>query len=186
MVPDGGTPTVAIVPMDAGSRSLYNSFPSEYDVSGELRLIMEGGSFRYEIVPYDLPVAKTYHDDLYQEHQDGAVFFAMAGTQCVGQIHAYGYWNGMAYIGDIRVRREFRMQGIGRSLMDAVALWAKEKGFEMLRLETQNTNTDACTFYAHYGFRLMGADRAVYHTTPSKGEIALYWYYPLVSSELWE
>ena len=178
-------PAVVITPMDGGNRGLYNSFPSEFDITDILWPFNEGGFYMYEFEKLAKPIAKTYPDTPYTEHQDEVVFFALLDGQCVGQIHAYRDWNGMALIWDIRVRRECRMRGIGCKLMDTVVAWAKENGFLALRLETQNNNAAACRFYSRYGFLLMGVDLAVYMATPYKGETALYWYYLLVPMEQW-
>lgn len=175
-------PDIAIVPMGNGNERLYNSFPSSFEICGLLRLAIVDGSFSYEIEELAPPYAvKKYSDDPYNSRGRNSVFFAMAGEQCIGQIYIREHWNGMACVEDIRVAEGYHGRGIGRLLMDAAVNWAKGQGFPAVCLETQHNNSQACRFYAAYGFALQGADMAVHNAYPPlKGEIALYWYLTLV------
>ena len=60
----------------------------------------------------------------------------------------------LAVLWDIRVHPLFRGQGLGRALFDSAKRWAKEHGCHELRVETQDTNVDACMFYRRMGCRL--------------------------------
>jgi streptothricin acetyltransferase len=171
---------VVLVPMDDGNAHLYNSIPSRYEITGQLSLRFEDGSWSFVIDHLPRPYAvKTYQNDPLPPHGRHAVFFSMFGGQCTGQVHIAEFWNGMARVEDIRVAEGFRRKGIGRKLMDAAADWAARQGFQVLCLETQSNNAAACRFYSRYGFTLKGADTAVYDTTQNAGETALYWYLPL-------
>ncbi len=186
MASEEGAKSFRLVTMDDDNRPLFNCFPSEYDVVETLIPYNEGGFFMYEFEKLERPSVRTYPDDAYEEREDGVVYFALSGEQCVGQIHAYRWWNGMLQVNDLRVRRDHRGRGIARALTDAVTAYARERGYPALRLETQASNAGACRFYAHYGFWLMGVDLAIYQTTQSKGDTALYWYHPLVPMEQWQ
>jgi streptothricin acetyltransferase len=169
-----------IVRLDDGNGHLYNSVPSRFALCGMLHVSMRDGSLLYEFVEFPPPhPVKTYPDDAYHPRGRHAVFFALAGGQCAGQVHIEEHWNGMARVEDIRVTESCRGRGIGRLLLDAAIAWAREQGFPAVCLETQSNNIAACRFYAAYGFALKGVDVAVYDATASRGEIALYWYLPL-------
>lgn len=175
---------VTVVPMDEGNRALYNSFPSRFEVTGKVWANNEEGFFLFEVEPYERPYpVKTYPDAPWREREDQAVFFALDGEACVGQVHVAMHWNGLARVEDIRVRQDCRRGGVGRALMDAAVAWAKDRGVPAVCLETQDNNVAACRFYAEYGFFLAGIDQAVYLATPHKGETALYWYHFLAPME---
>lgn len=179
MKPENG---LAIVRMDGSNAHLYNSIPSRFEIFGLLRLSIREGLFAYEVDELEAPYAvKIYPDDAHNPTGRNMMFFAMAGSQCAGQIYIREYWNGMACVEDLRVADGFHRMGIGRALMDAAVAWAREQRFPEVCLETQHNNAAACRFYEAYGFRLMGANMAVHDAYPPlKGEIALYWYLPLV------
>jgi ribosomal protein S18 acetylase RimI-like enzyme len=173
---------ISIIRMRPENAGLYNSMPSRFTVTGRLRAFIGDGSFDYTITElYPPHVVKTFPDDPFAPNGRYAVFFAMAGQRCIGQIHVEEYWNGMARIEDIRVDGDFRRKGIGRMLMDAAAAWARENGFPALCLEAQDNNAEACRFYAAYGYTLKGVNFGIYDSTPSRGEAALYWYLSLAN-----
>jgi ribosomal protein S18 acetylase RimI-like enzyme len=62
--------------------------------------------------------------------------------------------NDLAILWDIRVHPIFRRKGVGRALFEDAKKWAKKKGCIELRVETQDTNVDACRFYRRMGCRL--------------------------------
>ncbi len=166
-----------IVEMTAVSIQHYNTVPSQFAIEAIVQVNHEGS--RFTIAETKLPQPhqiKIYPNEPWQPHGRHAVYFAMLGSRCTGQVYIQEYWNGMARVEDIRVDEAFRGKGIGRKLMDAAMNWAKAQGFSIVCLETQDINAAACRFYAAYGFVLSGVDYEVYETTGSKGETALYWY----------
>lgn len=60
----------------------------------------------------------------------------------------------MAVLWDIRVDRNHRRHSIGSQLLRRCADWAKENGYKVLGIETQNVNVPACRFYARQGCEL--------------------------------
>lgn len=73
-----------------------------------------------------------------------------------------GYFNraeqGYAFISIFHVRRDARRQGVGRNLMNRAVEYARSLGFSTLRLNVKKNNSNAITFYKHYGFNAIGAD----------------------------
>jgi GNAT superfamily N-acetyltransferase len=48
---------------------------------------------------------------------------------------------------------KFRKQGVGKLLIDKAKQWAKEKGFEKIRLRCNIKRTETHLFYQHIGFK---------------------------------
>lgn len=77
---------------------------------------------------------------------------------------------------DIRVKPEYRSQGVGKLLMDQIKDYARSKACCRLKIETQNINVAACRFYQKQGFVLTGINRFAYKTCPN--EIQMIWSFP--------
>ena len=88
---------------------------------------------------------------------------AYAGEEAVGVAIAESQeWNNVLWVWDFHVAEVFRGQQIGRRLMDALAVKAKEAGLRAIVCETQNTNTPAIDFYRAVGFKMEGVDISYY------------------------
>jgi predicted GNAT family N-acyltransferase len=61
----------------------------------------------------------------------------------------------LAHIGRMAVLREWRGQGVGRALLDAILTAAQARG---ARFAFLNAQTTAVAFYARAGFRVEGAE----------------------------
>jgi GNAT superfamily N-acetyltransferase len=79
----------------------------------------------------------------------------------------------LAVLWDIRVTRDARGQGVGSALFQAAEAWARTRGCRQLKVETQNINVPACTFYARQGCALSKVDRDAYPDLSD--EIQLIW-----------
>ena len=88
-----------------------------------------------------------------------------------GDAHAAVLW-------DLRVGPAARGAGVGRTLLDAAAAWARERGARRLVVETQNVNVPACRFYAQRGCVLQAIRAGAYPTLPD--EVQLLWTLPLL------
>jgi len=87
----------------------------------------------------------------------------------------------LALVWDIRIKPEFRRQGIGTRLFQRAAEWAKSQGCRQLAIETQNINVPACRFYVRQGCHLGEIDRYKYSSNPATAdEVMLVWYLDLV------
>lgn len=82
---------------------------------------------------------------------------------------------GLACLWDIRVRPDYRGQGIGKNLFERAEHCARERGCDQLKIETQDINVDACRFYAKQGAELGMIDRFAYRSH-GLNEVALIWY----------
>src|SRR3546814_20551276 len=86
------------------------------------------------------------------------------------------YWNGMADLAEIAVDRRARGRGVAAALLARVEVCADDKGFGLLRLETQSNHPAACRVYARAGYPLGGFDHNLYADGPPWVEIARLWY----------
>jgi GNAT superfamily N-acetyltransferase len=80
----------------------------------------------------------------------------------------------LAVLWDIRVHPDARGKGIGSALFERAVTWARARGCRQLKVETQNINVPACSFYARHGCTLRAIHRAAYPALPE--EIQLLWY----------
>jgi GNAT superfamily N-acetyltransferase len=80
----------------------------------------------------------------------------------------------LAVLWDIRVAPTVRHRGIGSALFRAVEAWAIARRCRELKIETQNINVPACSFYAAHGCVLRRVNRSAYPTLAD--EVQLLWY----------
>ena len=85
----------------------------------------------------------------------------------------------LAVLWDIRVDPQTRGLGVGSALFRAAERWARTRGCRTLKIETQNTNVPACTFYARQGCILKEIKRSAYPQLPD--EIQMLWYKTLAT-----
>jgi ribosomal protein S18 acetylase RimI-like enzyme len=76
----------------------------------------------------------------------------------LGFIHALGERSGLTgeeqgYVSMLAVVPEASGRGVGRTLMEAAAEWARGRGYRLLTLETFGDNHGARAFYARLGYR---------------------------------
>lgn len=63
---------------------------------------------------------------------------------------------GLAYVSGMYLRPELRGRGVGRRLLEALALVLRERGIAHLLLDVDAGNDRAVAFYEHVGFRDAG------------------------------
>jgi len=78
---------------------------------------------------------------------------------------------------DIRVLPEKRGFGVGSMLFEQGVNWSKERGCKRIKIETQNTNINACRFYKKHGCKLGNINQYAYGDLSE--EIMMIWYYAL-------
>jgi GNAT superfamily N-acetyltransferase len=86
----------------------------------------------------------------------------------------------LAVLWDLRVRPDVRRRGVGTALFAAAEGWARDRGYDQLKVETQNINVPACRFYARQGCVLRGVHHGAYADCPD--EVQLLWYKELTGS----
>lgn len=83
----------------------------------------------------------------------------------------------LACLWAIRISPELRGSGIGTGLFQAASTWARESSANLLKIETQNINVNACRFYAKQGCLLEDVHRGVYEH--DREQVQLIWRRPL-------
>ena len=84
-------------------------------------------------------------------------------------------WNRSLWIREFGISKPYRRQGLGRRLMDRVAVHAGKAGLRVLVCETQTTNVPAIDFYRSVGFEVDGIDLSYYSNDDvESGEVALF------------
>lgn len=89
-------------------------------------------------------------------------------------------FNLTASLWDIRVSPESRRRGIGRSVISHILEYSRSLDCKMVKVETQNTNVNACKFYADSGFYLGTIERFSYSQPELINEYRLLWYRDLL------
>jgi len=169
--------------LDENNLNELNKIDNSFTTMEKVTLtVTESEKLDFILKPLPNPIKKSWKDETedascYIDSTDKIVFFAYYDNKFAGQIILHKYWNNFGYIEDLRVSKDFRRQGIGKSLMNEAIQWSINKKLAGLRLETQDINSSACKFYKSMGFSLEGFDRRLYYGIPeSKKEVALYWY----------
>lgn len=80
----------------------------------------------------------------------------------------------LAVLWDLRVAPAARGRGVGSALFRGVEGWARARGCEEVKVETQNVNIAACRFYAHVGCSLGAINSHPYPELPDEAQ--LLWY----------
>ena len=63
---------------------------------------------------------------------------------------------------NITVAPAYQLQGWGRLMLDALALWSRGEGAQWLWLEVRTSNRHAKALYTRYGFREVGLRKGYY------------------------
>ena len=90
------------------------------------------------------------------ETSKGQEFFHRAESQLVGFIHVERYdvlyFESMANILGLAVKKDFQKQGLGKALLLAAENWAQKNGIHLMRLNSGINRIDAHGFYEHLGY----------------------------------
>jgi GNAT superfamily N-acetyltransferase len=89
-----------------------------------------------------------------RQMQQLATFVAIADGSDVGLVRAASHdqFPDAGFVISMWVAPEARRQGIGLALLDAVAQWARTKGWTRLLLDVGEKNAPAIALYARMGF----------------------------------
>lgn len=165
--------------MDETSTHLFNQVNRKFTVTSKVILDMTHGKLTWAVTPVEpyekeIPIDEVDPSTLLNSDEK-VVFLAEVDGTLSGQVKLITWWNGYAYIDDLIVNPDFRVQGVGRALMEAATQWSRERRFPGIMLETQDDNVSACKLYESCGFILGGFDRFTLRNF-KPNETALYWY----------
>lgn len=80
------------------------------------------------------------------------------------------------YITNVAVLENYRKQGIGRMLVNALVDFAKDKSLAFLTLEVRKSNIPAINLYSKNGFETVG-ERKNYYTSPTENALLMTKYF---------
>ncbi|WP_414859274.1 GNAT family N-acetyltransferase [Paenibacillus haidiansis] len=84
-------------------------------------------------------------------------------------------WNNTIFIWELLVLSQYRGRHIGTALINKITEHANRDGYRAIRLETQNTNVPAISFYLKCGFTIDGVELSLYSNTDvENGEVAVF------------
>lgn len=175
------TPEYIVRPLSAEQIADLCRTEQPFTVFGRLVPVFDGRSWSFT----ETLLAKTYEYKYPAEKIDLTEFIGnpkktvlviYAGNECHGHIRLRRNWNGFCFIENIAVAARYRGQGIGGQLLAAAETWAKERGLKGFMLETQDFNLNACRLYHRRGFVIGAVDNLLYHNTPNKEDLAIFWY----------
>jgi ribosomal protein S18 acetylase RimI-like enzyme len=82
----------------------------------------------------------------------------------------------LAVLWDIRVDDAYKHQGIGQALFDMAVKWSREQGLVQMKIECQNNNVPAVSFYHKQGAELASIDEyASYNEPEYRHETQFIW-----------
>ena len=148
------------VPVDAKTKD-YDTLESiatlreRFDTKNWI-LLSAHVSREFGMMPLDpRGLARAKNDDM---HLIGGAILAMHSTD----LDMLENRDDLAVMWDIRVHPLFRRQGLGAALFDQAKTCAKSHGCNEMRVETQDTNVDACRFYRRMGCLLHSIQEDAY------------------------
>lgn len=94
---------------------------------------------------------------------DGTILGYFVAMKGVDEVHLL----------NITVAPAFQGQGWGRTMLDALSVWARGQGAEWLWLEVRVSNHRAARIYEHHGFRRVGERKNYYPAAGGQREDAV-------------
>jgi len=93
---------------------------------------------------------------IFQSKEHLVLVACLSNQLVVGWVHAFLTSriesDQFAELGGFVVDEEYRGKGIGKQLLNAVELWASDKGIKKLRIRSRSTRINAHEFYKKLGF----------------------------------
>lgn len=194
------TLTIELVTPTEVALAEYGSIPISFEVREVMDVQAAESSVGFDLTP--LSVAKPYVKDYDTGTDEGPtgwrlrfdtspwiLVLARSDGQAIGgaavacRTPALTMLEGrfdLAVLWDLRVRPDVRRRGVGTALFAAAEAWARDRGYERLKVETQNVNVPACRFYARQACVLRGVHHGAYADCPD--EVQLLWYKDLTAS----
>jgi len=114
---------------------------------------------------YPVRVSSIYQKHIFNKNyfrkfikkKENIIFGAFVNKQLVGFLTIESDWGGVAYIDWLAVKKEFRNQGIGKSLLKTAENWCLKNYFHVVYLFTENNKN--INFYQRRGFKYVGVHR---------------------------
>lgn len=176
--PNGGHPLKIEQVTEETKESL--SLPNEpFQLFGELIVTRPNDTWEYQERIFDHAKEKIFPEENYSYEMVSQKGFAVAAyeqDQCVGLAIFEDGWNKYCYLSDLKVKKDFRGNGISKKLLDVASDIAKERNCKGLSTIAQAYNLAANRFYLKYGFEIGGLNTRDYEFTSERGNADIYYY----------
>ena len=104
------------------------------------------------IVEFDAPYQKDYFEDRYKG-KDKLIIVAYVDDLPAGYIVGYDKFGDRSfYCWMAGVNPKFRKLGLLKAMMDYEDKWAKEKGYNKIKIKTRNNRREMLAYLVKYGF----------------------------------
>ena len=103
----------------------------------------------------------------------GGLWIAVEGDTVVGCVALQPLPSGVGEVKRMLVDAEWRGRGVGRALLGAAEVSARDAGASGMMIETQTNNVAACELYARAGYRITKVAPDAYPDVP--GEVQVMW-----------
>ena len=108
------------------------------------------------IIEFDSPYQKDHFEERYKDREK-LIIVAYIDDKPAGYIVGYDKFNdGSFYCWMAGVNPNFRSKGVLKTLMDYEDKWAKEKGYNKIRIKTRNNRREMLFYLVKYGFFFTG------------------------------
>ena len=151
----------------------------QFQMPGRFIPALQDGVWSFRTELFDQPQSMVFPDENYdftQVSQNGVIFGAYEGDQCIGIAIYEDYWLKYMYLCDLKVSAAYRGSGVGKTLVRAGLEAAKARGYRGLYTIAQDNNLNACMFYLAAGFAIGGFDNRVYDGTSQAGKADIIFY----------
>lgn len=140
-------------PKETGGKTMANNWKVRPLTAGDAEAICEICS---EDLGYPCTVELVKSKIAGLDSAREAVFVALSDDKCIGYIHVEKYdtlyFETMANILGIAVRKNCQAGGAGTALLQAAEGWAKDRGITLMRVISGATRTGAHAFYESRGY----------------------------------
>lgn len=145
-----------------------NETPAGVTISLELHPLQQPYVKTWETTPAELRRYRTYLEQ-------GFSLGAFEGDRLIGLAIAEPQrWNNTLWVWEFGIDPDYRRQGVGQRLMQALAEKAQSAEMRAVVCETQSTNAPAIHFYRAMGFEVEGIDLSYYTNEDIHGEVAIF------------
>lgn len=115
-------------------------------------LIEEVVKVNATIVEFDAPYQKDYFEERYKD-KEKLIIVAYVDDQPAGYIVGYDkFGDGSFYCWMAGVNPKFRKLGLLKAMMDYEDKWAKEKGYNKIKIKTRNNRREMLAYLVKYDF----------------------------------
>jgi ribosomal protein S18 acetylase RimI-like enzyme len=111
------------------------------------------------IVEFDVPYQKDYFEKRYK-NKEKLIIIAFADGHPAGYIIGYDkFGDGSFYCWMAGVDPKHRRRGVLKALMDYEDKWAKEKGYNKIKIKTRNNRREMLAYLVKYSFCFTGVEQ---------------------------